>query len=269
MEEEKLHGFKLNIFHILKEGIELYKENFKLFIFISLIGLLINLFTSVSNYLEKIILDPILLIVYVLINLILSIILMFLSLRVYVALIICVRERYIDNQISIRKALSDSKDYLWRYLGVNIIFTLILFVPILIQILTVRFMEISILKYLIIILISIPIIYFSTVYNFAPLIVILEKNKVKYFNMSKKLVEGDFWKIVLLLFISSLIFSIPSFYLSYLKTSMKEISPFIQYTSSIMIQIFKTFIKPFSISISIIAYYTLRKAKIYRQFRDV
>lgn len=252
---------KLNISEVINEAAKLYKDNYKLFIKISLFTFLINFLSNTLDVFQYLFKNNTAVIFYKLFLFVMMFPFLYFSIKFSIAMYACVSERYRKKDIDIKGALNIASEKFWRYVGVSIQFILILLVPIAGVVGPFFFIKDLLIKWSIIGLFAIPSVYFGAIYGFAPLIVIFEKEKKQYFSVSKKLVEGDFWKVVFLTFVVMVAFSIPYYLYMYVFNDYKTILGVNKYIISSLNQLFYVFVTPFTNSIYVALYYTLKDSK--------
>lgn len=262
MQEKDLHFYKLNSIAILKESIYLYKENYRIFLKISFLSLLISLFNTTSSYIKEVLGWGIIL---TLALFIISIPLLYLELKLTVTLIICIEKSYYNKPISIKKAFQMSEESIWSYIGASLLFGLMVLPFALIGVGLFFFIKLAVIKWSLILTLLIPIEYLTTIYGFAPASTVVETERTNYFQHSKKLVKGNFWRILILLTVVALITSLPGLFITDLNPWFKALSALNQYVIQIIHSILMVFISPLASIVTIILYLTLRKKNIYRQ----
>ena len=220
---------KIRIGVVLKKSLLLYKDNFFLFIGILFLGYSLFL----SHYLIGMVKSH----DQLWISLIGSVLIIAGLLVVVwgsIALIIAIANRYENKKITIKSCFLEVKGNYWRYCLIALIYFLIVFVGLLIFV--------------------IPGIYWGVIFCLSYIVVVLEKSgNLIPFIRSKELVKGNFWRMFCLGYIGSIPFSvfgmISGFY------GVNPVLMMISYYASII------FTLPFSLSISVISYYTLKEIK--------
>lgn len=252
---------KIKITDIFREVISLYKENYRLFVKITLIIFLLALASSVITVLQYAFKDPGFLILYKLLLIPIMIPFIYYNIEFSIALFITISERYKKGDINVKDAIKRALLKFWRYVGVNLRFFLILLFPIAGGIITYFFITAIILKYLLIGVFTLLTIYLGTLYGFAPLISVIGKEKNNFFATSKKLVQGDFLRIAFLMVGVMLAFAMPYFLYLYVFNDYNAISHINKFVASLINQILYIFITPLLSSISVVTYYTLLRNK--------
>ena len=112
----------------------------------------------------------------------------FLSLWASAALVITVSHRSQDNTIiGVKAAFRAAKGKYWRYFKAQIVYALIALIGFL--------------------LLVVPGVYWGTLFSFAPIAVVLEKDTaVNPFKISKSLIRGAFWRVFVLGLITTILF---------------------------------------------------------------
>lgn len=252
---------KISVFEILQQGFSLYINNFKVLIGISVLYFLISFIAKTFEYYKNFIGSLWHMGGYIIIQLILIIPYIYFTTILAISMISVISNKYNHRNMSLREAYAFSKTKFWRYFGASIGFGLIIMVPFIIEIVILMTVKEALLKYSLLIVFAIPLIYLSTVYGFGPLISCLDNGDTRYFTMSKDLVKGNLLKVFIIGIISSFIFSVPFYYLIFLRGDYRELVPSYRYAISIVQQICMIFINPFSTSVSISLLYKLMKKK--------
>lgn len=232
MENEINSRKPIEIGQILRQSIALYKENFSLFIKIAILGYglamlnsLLALLCETANKLVALILTPIGIFILAPLG-------VFVLFWASMALIIAISNRYLGNEITLRECFIKTKGKYWRYVGISILYILILAVGMA--------------------LFLIPGIYWATIFLLVTVIAALEETKVTgAFRVSKGLIKGSFWRVFLLgVIISGL--SLPA-YIIYSKLAGAS-----QHLATILGQIYSIFYISFSTVIEVTLYHQLK-----------
>lgn len=167
---------KFNVRDFLIRTITLFRNNIRLFLGISLLGVIPALLETISPKSLSVILSPASL---------------FIGIWAYVALVIAASKRYRNEATGIADCFVATKGKYWRVIGIVAICFLISLVGLL--------------------LFVIPGIYWAIVFCLSDLVVIIEGCKeTGPLKMSRQLVKGFFWKTFWFLTIISLPFLLPS-----------------------------------------------------------
>ena len=209
---------EINIGNIFKSSVDTYKEYWKTLMIITLMSTIISVVVSVTinTLLSYQVLNWILL--YTFVYWIIQGIGFYFTSRLSVTLIISTINAISNEKVEIAKNYEAAKKTVWRYMGITILLTLILFIPS-------TFMTyglyngkasgisfpISVLMFLVGI---VPTLYLSTTFCFANYIAVLKSNETKAFSYSKKLVSGNFIK-VLIINLMPMIIMIPIYILNF------------------------------------------------------
>jgi hypothetical protein len=257
--------YKLDNIEIVNDSLQLYKENYRLFLNIAFAGLLIDLINQSILYLRDFLGTSPMYLMLSLIMLVISLPLTYLDIRLSITLYICISKRFSKKSISFKQAFKISGESIWSYIGVFILYFIISLPFTVVGTLIYLYMKTTVLKWVLIFILLIPIVYLTTIYSFAPLATILEVEKTKYFNLSKKLVQGNLWRILVLLTIAGLITLIPGLLISTLNPWYKALGNQYQFILQVLHKIVILFISPLISTISTALYLTLRKKVIYKQ----
>jgi len=178
MQENQTVQKPIQIIPILKESLSLYKANFRLLFFISLLGSSIALTEHLLTML-KVSLGW-----FGSISLLIGTVV---SIWGYTALILAVSERFNGRDVDIKEAFILTKNKIGRFIGVSIFCFLLLIVGSLLLIL--------------------PGMYWGTIFALAGLVVVLEDTAFfDSFKRSKTLIQGNFWRLFFLYLIFLIIF---------------------------------------------------------------
>ncbi len=261
MQEKKFVVPKLSVFGVISEAVKLYKDNYKLFIKISFFAFLLNFANDTLDVAQYLFKDTPAVALYKLLLFVAVFPFLYFSIKLSIATYVCAMERYRERNIDIRSALSIAREKFWRYIGVCIELCLILLIPIAGGICSFFLIKDLLIKWLVIGIFAIPSVYIGTNYGFAPFMVIFEKGKKHPFSVSKKLVEGDFWGVVFLIFLVIVVSSAPYYLYMYVFNDYKAITEVNKYLISSLNQMIRVFITPFASSIYAVMYYKLKGNK--------
>jgi hypothetical protein len=259
MEEKNFHFDKLNNIEVVKESIQLYKENYKFFLKISFFIFLINLFNTSFPYIMNNYKENLMFIISPFILLLISLPLMYLGAKLSVALIFSISKYYINEPVSFQQAFQLSTERIWTYIGVSLLYGLILAPFILIEVAFYLFIKAVIIKWILILLLLIPTIYFLTVYGLAPIAAVLETKSTGYLKQCKSLVKDNLLRVALLLAIVSILTSLPGLLIGNFNPWFKSLSSLNQYILQVLHSILFMFITPLVSVINVVLYLTLKK----------
>lgn len=254
-------GIKISV--IFNEAIKLYKTNYKLFLKITVISFLIKTFTNAFNNFGNSFKmnNPILSLIYHLLSFIILTVLIYYGTKFSIALYASISERYKDKDMDIKGALSIAAEKFWRFVGVGLQLLLILIIPASIAMLSFFLVKNLIMKYVLVSIFSFIVIYLYTIYEFAPLMAIFEKDKAKYFTMSKQMIQGDFIRIVFLTVALPAVFLVPIYTYYYIFNDRTTMIPLNNFVFTTINNLFSIFITPFTTSLSVVLYYKLIRIK--------
>lgn len=209
---------EINIGDILKSSVDTYKENWKTLVIITFMSTLISVVanTTISTILSNQTLNW---------NLMYTVVMWFIrgigfyfTSRLSVTLIISTVNAISKEKVEIAKNYEAAKKTIWRYMGITILLTLILFIPNTLMTLglyNVKAMEISVPIRIIMFFVGIiPTFYLSTTFGFANCIAVLKSKETKAFSYSKQLVSGNFIKVLSIKLIP-IILTFPIYILNY------------------------------------------------------
>lgn len=263
MIDDSVEVQKVKVIAVISEAAQLYKANYKLFLkisilsfFISIIITMINYFRSVlriSNYGLAMLLELILPVILL--------VLIYYSAKFAVALYAGISERLNDREADVKGVLSIASDKVWRYIGVGLQLFLVLLVPLILVATSYVLVKNPVIKYLLISVVALIGAYFYTIYGFAPFMAIFEKDKVKNFVISRKMVKGDFLRTALLMTVIPGIFLLPGFLFTNVLNDRTTLTPLTQLIVSSISNALGIFITPFTSALGVVLYYKLLKIK--------
>lgn len=217
----------IKILGILKQSWLLYKENFSLFIGITILGYALGLLDALLTILSETI--------HTWVSFVIGPLGIFISIWASVALIIAVSNRNQGNRIVLKEAFIKTKGKYWRFIGISISYLLIAGTGLL--------------------LLLMPGIYWGTIYTLVMVVVVLEKRKdIGPFKISKELIRGSFWRVLLLGLIILVLLS-PSYFIYFRLTKIS------QNIAMILGQIFFIFYMSFSTVVEVTLYHKLKEKK--------
>jgi len=257
---EEVQGVK--IIAVIDEAIRIYKANYKLFLKITFFIFLTEIFSAVINYFLKVFKynSSILFLVLNMLPFLIYIIVIYFATKLSVALYAGISERYKNNDIDFKGTLSIASEKIWRYIGVDLQLFLILVIPGLIVFISFFYVKNPFIKYVLVSVFSLVFIYLSTIYKFAPIITVFEKDKMKYFTMSKLMVKGDFIRVAFLTVFLPFTFSPPIFLYFYI-FDRPQLNPLNSFIFTSINSMFHIFITPFTTLLVVVLYYKLIKTK--------
>lgn len=258
---------RINIIEIIEKSWKLYKDNFKLLITISLVSFIIDYFNLGIREINKILSFNDHLLAFYIFRLLVVIVIFFYSTKITITLYLCISMRYKNIGTSFKYCYNTASKKIWRYIGTSIKLTLILIIPI-IGLVIAKNISRGKIWYLWNAIMLVPIIYLAAVNGFAPIISIFEDENLSYFKLSRKIVKGDFWRIVVLILLTSILFNIPYYIYIFVFNKLREISPYKKLIASSINQIMLMFTSPFSMTVQIIMYLKLKENKKIEQPLD-
>jgi len=201
---------KLVASEIVSQAINLYKENFWLLFKLNGIGVLITFITSnivrLSNFIDSMAIRMLV----QLIGVAISYVGIYYSLRISVALVLTIRDRYFNQEAGIKSNYLKGKKHIWRYIGTILLIGLMLVVPVMIASFGFTSIKTLPLKIVVMLLGGIPFVYILVVYGFAVYVRIFRAEIKNNFAYSKSLVKGHFVE-VLLISIVPIVLNVPNY----------------------------------------------------------
>ncbi|MHB8962383.1 MAG: hypothetical protein ACYC5K_04440 [Saccharofermentanales bacterium] len=259
MIDDNVEVQKLKVTAVIREAAQLYKANCKLFLTISFIAFLISIVVAIINYFRSA-----LRIsnygVAMLLELLLPVILLiatYYSTKFSVALYAGISERLNDREADVKRVLSIASEKVWRYIWVGLQLFLMLLVPFVLAATAYVLVKNMVIKYLLISVAALIGAFFYTIYGFAPFMAIFEKDKVKNFVLSRKMVKGDFHRTAFLMVVIPGIFLAPGLLFTYVFNDKTTWTPLIQLIASSISNMVQIFVVPFTSSLGVVLYYKL------------
>ncbi|PKM95583.1 MAG: hypothetical protein CVU84_01930 [Firmicutes bacterium HGW-Firmicutes-1] len=254
---------EISIGDILKVSIVTYKERWKTLLLISLISTIISTSTGIFSIIITSIGISLLQVLLLLVNLVIMVISVYFTSRLFVTLIIASNNSLSNEDVIIFHSYEEAKHTTWRYIGITLLFGLMLFIPILLMIFGIfngSLMDISLpIRGILVIVGLLPAVYLSTTFYFSIYAAVLYPNETSVFSYSKQLVKGNFFKVLIITLIP-IVITVPIIASSFYQ-NMNEISVGLQLIYSLVRSIHGMLIAPFTVLISIVAMERLEKTK--------
>jgi hypothetical protein len=265
MEDKKLSSYKLETMGVVKESMSLYKNYYSLLLKISIVSFLIAIPSTVLSYIRAVSEIGTLYFIVTIFDLIISLPIIYFQTKLNVTMYICISDCHSGKLITFKKAFEKSKKSIWSYIGIGIILGLIIAPFILAGYFIFTHVEAWLIKYLLLLLVAIPLLYLGTVYEFAPIASVLEDSKTSYFKLSKRLVQNNFWRIAVLLLGIGVVTALPSLLTGGINPWYRSLSVLNQNIIGLIRNLLFVFITPVVACITVVLYLTLRKKVVYRQ----
>lgn len=241
---------RISIYEIIQEAISLFKTNYKLFLSLSLLGSLLSILMTGLNGMVN--LNSGLNIVALIAGILF---LLYFSIRIQIALVIAVNNRYQQFETSVLECYQTAGSYFWSYILTCLTLGLLIILPIVLIFLSISLeapIYITVIAAVVFGSITLLLIYF---FNFAPILNILNPEVESNFSRSKELVERNPILVVKMLFIGLLtqllIYFIVDLFISH--TYIMGIS-----LATIMEFFIGLFLSPLFVSVFIMVYYQLQ-----------
>lgn len=268
MEDKNFCTEKINILEVVKEGLHLCKGNYKSLLLICFISFVIFLFNTLLSYIKLMLTPGWINSIYTTISFIVLFPIAYLDMKLTVSLWILISKCYSNERVSVKEAFALSARTIWSYIGTSILYSLML-VPILVIFVPLFLMiQVAILKWILISLLVMLIVYLGTVYGFAPIAAALEGAKERNFRLSKTLVKGNFLRIMILQLVIEAI-GLSGLLTTNLNPWFKASSVATQYVIQISYHFAYMFITPFLTTISIVLFLLLRKKVVFYETGDL
>ncbi|MHB1454667.1 MAG: hypothetical protein ACYCYM_12050 [Saccharofermentanales bacterium] len=254
---------KVKVIAVISEAAQLYKANYKLFLKISFFAFTISIMITIMNYFRNVlrISNYRLAMLFDLIFPVILLVLIYYSTKFSVALYAGISERLNDREADVKGILSIASEKVWRYIGVGLQLLLVLLVPFILVATAYFLVKNPVIKYLLISVVFLIGAYFYTIYGFAPFMAIFEKDKVKNFVISKKMVKGDFLRTAVLMAVIPGIFLLPGFLFTNVLNDRTTLTPLTQLIGSSISNTIQIFVVPFTSALGVVLYYKLMKIK--------
>ena len=265
MNEKHFENFvvpRLDIKEVLKESISIYKAGFKPLFMLSCVIFIVNFFNNIIDFVVNLYKsNTTAYLVSILLTLVIFGINIYISSRAGIGIYILAEKFLRERELTAKEAYANSRSVFWRYVGVAILFGIILVLPMMGIFISYKYINNIVLKYCVMSLLATPAAYLGIRYGFAPISAILKVEKHKYFETSKLIVEGDFWRILILVLLSSIIFIVP--YQIYIRVLLdySKMGDLHKFISSSVNQFMFVFTTPFSYIVSVDMYLTLKRNK--------
>ena len=198
MNNQELEPYKVEIQKVVREGFKLYKENFKLFIGVSFLGVLVSWGYSLLTYAKTCVSGNPLALILSITEKVAILPTAFFSIMLAICLYLCVSERYHEKPTTIRQEYKNCYHLFWRYVGTSIGYSLLWVPTIFMGAMVIYMVDIKLLMILLLVVAGIPAAYLGTVYIFAIFATIFENSNVAYFKYSKALIKGNFWRMLII-----------------------------------------------------------------------
>ena len=185
---------------IVTDTLELYRDNFQLFISLGFLtalpGFLFLIFIKPNFYSFSISL---------IITLTLAIPVYYFAIRFSIALLLAVRSRAEGKEITVSQSFTKAKKHFWKYFWTNLKLGLIAVSPFLFILFITAIAPIQGLIVILTIIFGFAIILFLLFNGFAPLVSIFRPEKDSYFNYSQELVNSNFFLVFSMVALSALL----------------------------------------------------------------
>lgn len=265
MEDNKLGVYKLDSIGVVKDSMSLYKNCFSLLLKISMISFLIAIPSTMLSYIRSVSEIGTLYFTVTILDLIISLPTLYFQTKLNVTMYISISNYHNGKKTTLSKAYEKSKESIWSYIGVGILLGLIVAPFVIAGYFIFTHIEVWLIKYLLLLVVLIPLIYIGVAYEFAPIASVLEESKTSYFKLSKRLVQNNFWRIAILLLFIGVTTALPSFLTINLNPWYKSLSVLNQNIIGLIRDLLFVFINPAIDCITVVLYLTLRKKVIYKQ----
>jgi hypothetical protein len=247
---------QVNVKNIIGKSFELHAENFPLFTGIASIYFIVQLIELAITHLR----EGHAFLSMKSVGFVIGILFFVIDVAMIIVSVTVISKRYNNEYVDLSEVFVSWSGRLGRYIGVILIFALVSIIPAIIGTVVYAFISAKILKYLLLGLLAIPLVYLMTVYSFAPYVAILESKNINSFVTSKNLVENCFWKVILIFAIAHIILFVPP----YLVKIGRDYIPLFQGIDNIYFEIIKKFIAIFTGVLtnvfSISLYYALKNS---------
>lgn len=253
---------RLDIKKVIVDSIGIYCKGFKTFIGLSSIIFAINFAGNIVDYISAVNIGKYsFAALSALLKIGLFLLTLLVSYRAQIAIYMNAEIVADGKEVLVKKVYERARDVLGRYIGIGIQYGLILALPLIGIAVSYILIESYITKYLIIVLLLIPLIYFGFKYMYAPIFAILDYDEHEYFTSSKLLIKGDFLRVMIIALILGLISFVP--YQAYINIlfEYKKMTSLHKFIAASVNNLFEMFFTPFSYTVIVVMYLNLRKNK--------
>lgn len=131
----------------------------------------------------------------------LMIISIYFTARLFVTMVIVSSNSLRDEEIRLSQSYKEAKNRTWRYIGISILFGLILFIPILLTYSGISGDIPWVIRVGLLTFGLLPTVYLGTIFYFSTYAAALCPKETSVFTYSKQLVKGNFFKVFILILI--------------------------------------------------------------------
>ena len=253
---------KVSVIEILKDTIKLYRENFKILFYLSLIIFFIKAVTTISSDLVNSTTSLGLKAAYSFLSFIILILSYYFTTKVSIAIIISLSKIYHgEKDLGVRGVYKSTSEKIWGYIGMNILLGLIISLPLIGIINSLLYEKMLVQKLLLIVIFSIPTLYLYSKFGFAPILYVLDGGKKKYFKSSSILVKGNLWPVAMLTLAIFIMTMVPYNLYANVFNDFKHLPVLNRYIASFINELYLLFILPITNGIRILLYYKLKEIK--------
>lgn len=195
--------YRVEILNTIKKGLGIYKNNFKLLMGISFLGVLLSMVSILITYFKTHVVNSTLTVVLNVSEKIMILPTIYFGAMLTICMYICISEIYHERPVTFVQGYRDSHERFWRYLGTSIAYSLLCVPTIILAVIVIFTVKMKILMGVLLIVASIPAAYWGTIYVFVLFAAVFENKNTACFKYSKEMVKGNFWRILLLTLIIS------------------------------------------------------------------
>ncbi len=247
-----------SIKNVLKESYIIYVNNFKMLMKISFMIFGVKILSSCITTLSFIGTGTMWDLLILLFSFDMMLLSMFFHIKLSTTMILFISKRYKNIETNIRYNYIESKDLVWKYIRALLVYLLIILVPLFLVMLPFMLAVQGYIKWILIIIGVVLLIWFNTYYSLAPIIRVLVPEERKYMKYSRIIVRESFWKVLVLVMITFVPFLPDTIYRYYIVGygNMSNIHNFIVSSLNSIILLFTS---PFMYTIFVLTYYKLLK----------
>lgn len=253
---------KLNLKNVIMDSIAIYRKAFKTFISLSAIIFIVNFTGNIKDYIKtENAAGYGLAVLYFFIGIALLLLTLLVSYRAEIA-IYMLAERVADGKKALSKEVFErARDVLGRYIEVKIKYVSILALPMGGIFASFALIKSYTIKYTLIALLLIPLIYLGFKYMYAPISAILRYEEHEYFQSSKLLIKGDFLRVMLVVLILGIVLFIPYQAYSHILFQYNKMTSLHKFIAASVNNLFEMFFTPFSYTVIVVMYLNMKKNK--------
>ena len=223
---------------LLKTSFSIFKDNYPQLILISAIQSLIGFY----SYFIKSIDNSALMLLFIFAGLTI----IYFSLRLSITTISFIKDRYDNIQSTVPESYIKSKEYLWNYLGASFMLVILVGMPAVLFYIGFILTSSALLKFLILIIGSILVIFLASNFFFMPTITVLEPNNNTSLNRSVEIAKKNRKTVIYFIAITLFLLFLPMIFSNLINTNA--------FLSKSFETLLMLFVSPLSACITVVFY---------------